>query len=252
MAESLKILVADDNQVNRMVAVALLQKAGHKVEAADSGAAAVAVAAGGGFDVVLMDIRMPGMDGAEAAKAIRALPDAAAAAVPIIALTASPFPDELESCRRAGMNGCLFKPFDVTLFAVAYGEAKAGAPWRVQGNGGSSGLVDPGHLSELAVDLPPELFNASLDACRRSMRQSQAELAAALAADDRAAIAGLAHKLRGTAGTYGFRGLHQMAGDAEIQARDPACPPLDAIITQMCDQVAACLTLLDGFLVARG
>lgn len=252
MAELLSILVADDNQVNRMVAVALLQKAGHRVIAANSGAEAVAAAAKGGLDVILMDIRMPGMDGAQAAIAIRALPDARTAAVPIIALTASPFQDELEACRQAGMNGCLFKPFDVTLFAVAYGEARAGAPWRVQGQGESGGLVDPGHLNELALDLPAGLFNASLDACRRSMQQSMQELEAALAASDRGVIAGIAHKLRGTAGTYGFRGLHRLAGETEVLARDPAQPGLDEAVGQICTQVRSCLSLLEGFLAARG
>lgn len=252
MAESLRILVADDNQVNRMVAVALLQRAGHTVVAADGGAEAVAIAARGGLDVVLMDIRMPGMDGAQAARAIRALPDAQAAAVPIIALTASPFQEELDACCQAGMNGCLFKPFDVTLFAVAYGEARAGAPWRIQGHGDSGGLVDPGHLTELAFDLPAELFTASLDACRRSMQQSVNELETALAAADRPTIAGIAHKLRGTAGTYGFRGLHRLAGDTEIQARDITRPPLTATVEEVCAQARSCLVLLDGFLAARG
>ena len=252
MAESLGILVADDNSVNRMVAVALLRKAGHRVVAAEGGAEAVEIAARGGLDVVLMDIRMPGMDGAQAARAIRALPDPQMSAVPIIALTASPFQDELEACHQAGMNGCLFKPFDVTLFAVAYGEARAGAPWRIQGQGESGGLVDPGHLTELAFDLPAELFTASLDACRRSMGQSILELETALAAGDRLAIANIAHKLRGTAGTYGFRGLHRQAGDAEILARDATAPPLHEAVKEMCDLARSCLVLVDGFLAARG
>lgn len=252
MAESLRILVADDNQVNRMVAVALLQKAGHRVTAAASGSEAIAAAAQGGLDVVLMDIRMPGMDGAQAARAIRALPDVQAAQVPILALTASPFPEELDACRQAGMNGCLLKPFDVTLFAVAYGEALAGAPWRVQGQGSAAGLVDPAHLNDLAADLPPELFAASLDACRRSMLQSLNELEAALAICDRSAIAGVAHKLRGTAGTYGFRGLHRLAGETEVLARDPAKPAVDQAIAEIGRQVRSCLSLLEGFLAARG
>jgi CheY-like chemotaxis protein/HPt (histidine-containing phosphotransfer) domain-containing protein len=252
MSDSLTILVADDNQVNRMVAVALLQKAGHSVTAADGGGEAVEIASRGGFDVVLMDIRMPGMDGATAARAIRSLPDAAAARVPIIALTASPFQEELDACREAGMNGCLFKPFDVTLFAVAYGEARAGAPWRVQGQGEAGGMVDSEHLNELACDLPPELFAASLDACRRSMEQSISELEAALAGRDRLSIANVAHKLRGTAGTYGFRGLHRLAGDTELQARDIAQPSLDETVAEVCAQARACLTLLSGFMAARG
>jgi len=106
-----RILVVDDNEVNRTVAADLLSRIGHHVATAEDGAAAiVAVRDGGPFDLVLLDMRMPGMDGIEAAEAIRALPGPAGA-VPIILLTATVVDEDEPRWRRAGVLGCLVKPF---------------------------------------------------------------------------------------------------------------------------------------------
>ncbi len=107
----LSILLAEDNPVNRKVAIALLSRWGHRVETAEDGRAAVAAAARGGFDVVLMDMRMPDMDGLAATAAIRRL-DPSRADVPIIALTANAMDGDAERCRAAGMDAHVAKPID--------------------------------------------------------------------------------------------------------------------------------------------
>jgi CheY-like chemotaxis protein len=104
-----RILLAEDNPVNQQVAVALLRKRGHEVVAVPDGAEAVELAEGGSFDIVLMDIQMPVMDGLEATRRIRA--QAINAELPIVALTAHAFAEERERCRAAGMNDFLAKPF---------------------------------------------------------------------------------------------------------------------------------------------
>ncbi|MBV8635594.1 MAG: response regulator, partial [Burkholderiaceae bacterium] len=104
------ILLAEDNEVNQRVAGALLKKAGHRVTIAGDGRQAAELVARERFDVVLMDMHMPEMDGIEATRAIRALP-APASQVPIVALTAAGASSDVQTCLEAGMNYFLVKPF---------------------------------------------------------------------------------------------------------------------------------------------
>ena len=107
---SLHILLAEDNEVNQRVAGALLKKAGHSVTIAADGRQALEFASRQQFDVVLMDMHMPEMDGLEATRAIRLLP-LPASAVPIVALTAAGATSDIQTCLDAGMNYFLVKPF---------------------------------------------------------------------------------------------------------------------------------------------
>ena len=108
----LQVLVVDDAAMNRDIAGSFLTAAGHKAMFAEGGAEAVAAVQGTDFDVVLMDVRMPEVDGLEATRRIRALPGACRR-VPIVALTAQAFTDQVEACRQAGMDSHLAKPFDI-------------------------------------------------------------------------------------------------------------------------------------------
>jgi CheY-like chemotaxis protein len=126
---SVHILVVDDNATNRMVAQALCEMFDCTSESASDGAEAVEAARGGRFDLILMDIKMPVMDGVAATKAIRALPGKAGL-VPIIALTANAEPEDAEGYLSAGMNGVVEKPMKPEHLLVALqqalGEAHAG------------------------------------------------------------------------------------------------------------------------------
>jgi signal transduction histidine kinase len=106
-----RVLVVDDVAPNRMVARILLEGAGHEVALATDGAEAVEAVRQGGFDLVLMDIHMPGMDGLEATRRIRA-EEAGRRRVPIVALSADALREQVEQCRAAGMDGHLAKPLD--------------------------------------------------------------------------------------------------------------------------------------------
>jgi signal transduction histidine kinase/DNA-binding response OmpR family regulator len=108
---ALHVLLVDDAAMNRDIAGSLLRASGHVVTCAGSGTEAVTAAAHTDFDVVLMDVRMPGMDGLEATRRIRALAGERAA-VPIVALTAQAFAEQVKECLNAGMNGHVPKPFD--------------------------------------------------------------------------------------------------------------------------------------------
>ncbi|HSV27953.1 MAG TPA: response regulator, partial [Candidatus Omnitrophota bacterium] len=105
----LRVLLAEDNPVNQKVARILLERQGHTVTLAVNGAEALRMAAAEEFDVVLMDMQMPEMDGLEATRRIRAL-DGPSAGVPIVALTANAMKGDDERCLAAGMDAHVPKP----------------------------------------------------------------------------------------------------------------------------------------------
>ena len=117
-----KLLVVEDNELNLEIASTLLKEAGFEVDTAENGKLAVEkveAASAGRYDLILMDIQMPEMDGYEATRRIRALPDAKKAALPIVAMTANAFEDDRKNALHAGMNGHIAKPLDIQkLFQV--------------------------------------------------------------------------------------------------------------------------------------
>ena len=111
-----KLLLVEDNALNRELALEILKEAGFTVDTAEDGEIAVQKmkqAAPGQYDLILMDIQMPKMDGYEATRQIRALPDAAKADIPIFAMTANAFEEDRQSALKAGMNGHIAKPLDI-------------------------------------------------------------------------------------------------------------------------------------------
>ncbi len=111
-----KILLVEDNEINREIATELLQELGYVIDTAPDGSVAVEKmqqARPGDYDVILMDIQMPVMNGWEAARAIRGLSDPALAKIPIIALSANVFESDLRRSAESGMNAHLAKPMDV-------------------------------------------------------------------------------------------------------------------------------------------
>jgi CheY-like chemotaxis protein len=109
---SLDILLADDNPVNCKIAVIMLEKAGHRIDTVTDGAAAIEAIAGKSYDLVLMDVQMPGMDGLEATRHIRRQAAAGDLPIPIIAVTANAMTGDDQRCLEAGMDDYITKPID--------------------------------------------------------------------------------------------------------------------------------------------
>ena len=173
------ILVVDDVDLNCELAALILTRSGHLVEVATDGAQAVARCGQTRFDLIFMDIRMPRMDGLEAARRIRA--EGASRATPIIALTAGVRPEQVAACFAAGMDGCLSKPIDESELLCAMA---ARAP-------------------ESAAAAGP--LGATVEPLRRRFLERLAEDRLALGAGgDAAAFEAIVHRLAGTAGAFGF------------------------------------------------
>jgi CheY-like chemotaxis protein len=110
-----RILLVDDIEINREIVLSLLEDVLPDIDCATNGAEALALYAGAPerYDLILMDLQMPEMDGYEAARRIRALSDERALSVPIIAMTANVFRDDIEKCLAAGMTDHIGKPLDI-------------------------------------------------------------------------------------------------------------------------------------------
>jgi PAS domain S-box-containing protein len=196
-----RILLAEDNETNRMVAVEMLQEEGFQVTTAVNGREAVekALAPGAEFDLVLMDVQMPEMDGLEATRLIRA----AGRELPIIAMTAQAMESERQQCLAAGMSDHLSKPFDPEelvqrlkrwLAAVnsASGAARATRTAPMEAFDRAS-LLTRFKGDERKVDLLLEAMERDMTQCLEGLRE-------AMAAQDRALAARVVHSLRGLTG----------------------------------------------------
>ena len=113
-----RILVVEDNEVNQLLVTRMLAKGGHEVEVVRDGGEAIVRVERGAFDVVLMDVHLPGIDGVTATRRIRGL-DGAAAAVPIIALTANAMKGDRDGYLAAGMDDYVSKPIDASALQAA-------------------------------------------------------------------------------------------------------------------------------------
>jgi CheY-like chemotaxis protein/HPt (histidine-containing phosphotransfer) domain-containing protein len=234
---SLHVLVVDDAAMNRDITSAFLHVAGHRATCVEGGAQAIEAVMETDFDVVLMDVRMPGMDGLEATRRIRALGDERGQ-VPIIALTAQAFTDQIAECRKAGMDSHLSKPFDPdTLLAAVL---RAVRPERQQDSAPNQ-VARPNGTPEPAIgsDLPlfaAETFNRTaaflapdaIASCLQKVVERADTLLQALRDPEAltrnaTALAGLAHEVAGTAGMFGFERLAGLSLRFEQAAEsDPA------------------------------
>jgi|CXWL01.1.fsa_nt_gi PAS domain S-box-containing protein len=188
-----RILIADDAELNRELAEALLSGEGHIIDFAADGEEALRRVREGGYDIVFMDVQMPRLCGRAATRAIRALDGFAD--LPIIAMTAQALPEQIADCLAAGMNDYVAKPLAAESLKLMV------AKWLGAGLGSA-----PAPAPTQA--LPPHLL-AELQ--RRFIERSRADLALILARDSETDLKGVVHRAAGTAGSLGYGALSEAA-----------------------------------------
>jgi signal transduction histidine kinase/DNA-binding response OmpR family regulator len=215
---SLRVLLAEDNPVNQQVAVAMLVKRGHEVHVSSNGREAVAAVRERDYDVVLMDIQMPEMDGFEATQAIRAMPKGKD--LPIIGLTAHALSGERERCLARGMSEYLAKPFKGhELFAMVERGAEGTAPPEHTPLATLAPPVDlEGFRSTLREAGAEQALYSIIDTFVRQAPDRLAALATAVTSGTGPDIAKAAHVYRGAAATIGARELAELLERVETTA----------------------------------
>jgi PAS domain S-box-containing protein len=198
-SHSLKILLAEDNRVNQRLAVGLLERMGHRVVVVETGQAAVEACQAEAFDLVLMDIQMPGLDGLDATRAIRTNESDQGERLPIIAMTAHAMSGDRQRCLDAGMDEYLSKPIRIAELEEKIGQliesAEPDPPHQDDSEESDSELS--GALA--AIDHDSDLLRIMADAFREESAELRLVMSAAWERNDWEQLSHAAHSLKGSA-----------------------------------------------------
>jgi signal transduction histidine kinase/HPt (histidine-containing phosphotransfer) domain-containing protein len=248
----LTILLAEDNVVNQKVAMGFLGKHGHEVTVVEDGRQAVAALRGFQFDLVLMDVQMPFMDGLEATRKIRELPGPSAE-VPIIAMTANSMQGDDERCLAAGMNDYVRKPIDPNeLYAALarHGRPNGGprywpAPATVRAQ---ADVLDPRMLDDMAEVVGQEGFLELLHLFLTDVPNRVSRIRRAGGAIDSSDGQNAAHDLKAMAGSFGFKALYRHSEAIELAFRDGNTAEVTGLVAELDRQVKDSLAALRAYL----
>ncbi len=261
------VLLAEDNLVNQEVALELLRSVGLRVDVADDGRMAVELARTHAYDLILMDVQMPHMDGLAATAAIRQLPNRAK--VPILAMTANAFAEDREACVAAGMNDHLSKPVDPDkLFATLQhwlSRTDGSASSRVAVPAVVAPAVDAGLYERLAAIAQLDAAAGLKVVCGKlpTYRRILALFADSHANDaqrlqdlleqgDFAQLRQLAHALKGAAGNIGAQGVRAQALALEMAAERSHTAQAQAAVQALATEVPALVAALRAALPSGG
>ncbi len=233
---SLRVLVVDDSLANQMVTSSLVTRLGHRVTAVSSGKEAIQTTARIAFDVVLMDLRMPGMDGFEAARRIRQS-QAAHAPPAIIAVTANTLETDRETCTDAGMVDYLPKPVDLSRLQAAIlrwgSRAKAIRGQRQMDALQSVPLLDRKDLRRLEKEVDRSLIPEIAEAFIKEAESRLAQIEQALASGAVSEIVGNAQPLQSASASFGARRFGQWALFLERAAREGRAQEIAAVLADV-------------------
>ena len=261
-ARSLRVLLAEDNTVNQRLALRLLEKRGHPTTVVCNGLEALAALARARFDIILMDVQMPEMDGFETTAAIRAAENPEGEHVPIVAMTAHAMKGDRERCLCAGMDAYVSKPLNVTeLFqAIDTLVAKYPVDRTRPGPGGVSEEADEGAeidpraavfdrreaLDRLDGDLEivQEVVRIFLD----ELPAMLAAIADSVSARDPLKLERAAHSLKGSAGSLAARRAFAAALRLELIVRDNRLDDIEAAHADLLREIEPLEKEMEAFL----
>ncbi len=218
---AMRILLAEDNEVNRKLALALLARMGYEADVAHNGLEALSAIGGDRYDVVLMDVEMPELDGLAATRRIRS--EFPADRQPyIIAMTANAMQGDREQCLEAGMDDYVSKPVRPEVLAAALARGGASSP-SAEAPDTDGDVLDPAALEQLGATAGDDAFVRELVSTFLSDAPTLlATLAAGVADADAEVVRRAAHTLKSNALTFGVTELAGEAQKLEIAARDGA------------------------------
>ena len=229
-----RILLAEDNEINTLLAKTVLEEAGYTVDCAVNGAEAVEAVRQCAYDLVLMDMQMPVMDGLQATRAIREL-RAPIGTVPIVAMTANAMLKDQDACLGAGMNDFIAKPIDPEAFLSVLERFTGAELWGdedEQDEPAASAVkkvedIDESKLLGLGRMLPPDRLRKVIESYLDGSRARLVRIEDLTVSGDLASLAREAHDLKGTSGNFGATRLQAMADQLEraCLARDDAEAP---------------------------
>jgi CheY-like chemotaxis protein len=256
-----RILLAEDSVANQLVETAMLLRQGYTVEVANNGREAVDMFAFGGYDLILMDLRMPQMDGLQASAAIRALPGGQQ--IPIIAMTANVKQQDIERCMAAGMDDFVPKPINKTrLFEmlVHHLPAKLFQAVRPIGHLQHSGgihqylgdpLINEDVIRQLGEDVGEQAVPAMMTSFMSEMSMRASNLIKSQKDGAFDLLEAEAHTVKSCAGTFGAYRLQALTRDIEAACRDgnqPLAENLGASVAQILRQTQQAYQKRFGFL----
>lgn len=263
---SARILLAEDHAINRDLIVAMLARAGHRVDAVATGREAFEAVRSRRYDVVLMDMHMPEIDGSAALAAIREQ-GGAVAAMTVVALTAAARPEERSRHLAAGFDAYLTKPIDwpelesvmqdliagrgQTIRAEAAPPAERDLPAGLMASLGASPLVDSAKIDELRNILGAERLDSMMRMLIASIRKDLDPMQTALRDGDRDRSRELSHALRGAAANLGAVRIAAVARAIETST-DSSAAALCPILAQEAAAIEAWLGEINPRLAATG
>jgi PAS domain S-box-containing protein len=237
----LNVLLAEDNAVNQLLASRILEILGHQVTVVSNGREALSAAKAGRFDLIVMDVQMPEMDGFEATAAIRELEKSSGEHIPIIAMTAHAMKGDRERCLAAGMDGYVSKPIRVADVEEAVAQAMVAK--KLSGAGGTSDSEDS-IVDEAAIlagmdgnfKLLRDLTRIFLADCPKQL----AEIKVAIQKRDAERLRRAAHGLKGSVGNFAAKRAFETAGQLEtmgkngnLDAAQGACAALESELSHL-------------------
>ncbi len=255
------LLLVDDVESNLVVAGELLRGRGFTVDCANSGKQAIAMCAESAYDVILMDLRMPELNGFDALNAIREHSNPNQK-TPCIALTANAEKGEIERCEQAGFNGFVSKPFDATKLLMTikhwveyegdeFSDTSAKQYEQVETATEAAELLSEQVLQQLEMDTSAAAVPRMLEMFQKELAVREQNMQQAYADKNIEQIREEAHALKSCSGTFGATALHELCKLAENLASSGNTEPLFPLLEQLLSVLVETKTAYERFMVEK-